>query len=650
MSKNMIKINKITLNETVDFASGELKKYLRMMMPDVGNVEISYDPQAKDGFRLGLMQDFGLDVSDANDTDLDDIIYIDTVGLSGIIAGDNPRSVLLAVYEYLRQNGCRWLFPGKDGEHIPIKSVDTVKYRHKPDMRYRGPCIEGAESREIILDTIEFLPKVGMNLFMMQFINPKHFYNAYYSRWNNVTLPKRSISAETVMQWKAEVEAEMSKRGIQFHDIGHGWTAAPFGLDITGGWAAMDDSLVPENMRKYLAMLNGERKLFGNRPINTQFCMSSPEARRIVAEYIADFAQQHTNVDYIHVWLADAQNNHCECEECQKKSVSDWYVILLNELDKSLTARGLDTRIVFIAYTETTWAPDSERIENPDRFTLMLAPITRSYTRSLDKSKKIALDPFVRNNISMPQDLDTYLAYFDKWKNNWKGSNVCFEYHFWKHQYYDPSALELSKRIFEDIEAYYAKGLDGLIACGSQRSYFPNGLAYYVFARKQFDLSLTLEEITEDYFANAYGEEWKAVLKQLDMIKEAFGFAYLEGEESEDETRSPYYSPKRAEKLDLVPAITDSIRKIAAAHVNDTSGIASESFRVLSEFADYADMLAVALAIKARGENGYSEPFERLRKHMSEREVYIEKYYDQYFAIEFAHRILTATGKTFSFT
>lgn len=57
------------------------------------------------------MQNFGLDVSDAVDTELDDIIYIKTDERGGIISGDNPRSVLLATYDYLRQNGCRWLFP-----------------------------------------------------------------------------------------------------------------------------------------------------------------------------------------------------------------------------------------------------------------------------------------------------------------------------------------------------------------------------------------------------------------------------------------------------------------------------------------------------------------------------------------------------------
>ena len=106
----MYQINKITSHPTVDFAAEELKKYLRMMMPECGEIFIKYDPTATDGLRLGLMADLGLDTSEAEDPELDDIIHIETGVESGILAGSNPRSVLLAVYRYLQENGCRWLF------------------------------------------------------------------------------------------------------------------------------------------------------------------------------------------------------------------------------------------------------------------------------------------------------------------------------------------------------------------------------------------------------------------------------------------------------------------------------------------------------------------------------------------------------------
>ena len=74
----MYVIRKLVSHSAVDYAAEELKKYLRMMMPECGRIDIKYDPYATDGFRLGLMQDMGLDVSGAEDTALDDILYIDT--------------------------------------------------------------------------------------------------------------------------------------------------------------------------------------------------------------------------------------------------------------------------------------------------------------------------------------------------------------------------------------------------------------------------------------------------------------------------------------------------------------------------------------------------------------------------------------------
>ena len=177
----MYNIYKITSNVVVDYAAEELKKYLRMMMPKLGEINISYNPEAKDGFRLGLMQDFGLDVSDAEDVELDDILYINTDKDGGIIAGDNPRSVLLSVYEFFRQNGCRWLFPGVDGEFIPIKDVEPVNYRFMPTCRYRGQDTAGGGIQQNFIESIDFLPKVGMNVFMIEAMVPADYFRNNYT-------------------------------------------------------------------------------------------------------------------------------------------------------------------------------------------------------------------------------------------------------------------------------------------------------------------------------------------------------------------------------------------------------------------------------------------------------------------------------------
>ena len=239
----MLIINKINTNSPIDYAAEELKKYLRMMMPECGDVQISYNPSATKGFRLGLMSDFGLDTSDVESEELDDVLYIDCDTEGGIISGSNPRSVLLSVYEYLRQNGCRWLLPGVDGELIPMQDIVPVKYRHKPSCRHRGHATEGCCAQHILLEVIDYLPKVGLNTFMIEFKIPRTYYSWYYTHLRNeANRPPEPVSDTQVLQWKRQLEHEIVKRGLQYHGIGHGFTVDPFGIDSAIGWSKTDEA------------------------------------------------------------------------------------------------------------------------------------------------------------------------------------------------------------------------------------------------------------------------------------------------------------------------------------------------------------------------------------------------------------------------
>ena len=167
----MLQINKLRADHVIDYAAEEMKKYLRMMMPECGEVEIRQDANAKDGFRLGFLEDFGLP-NEAEDPVLDDIIHIDTTAEGGILAGSNSRSVLFAVYRFFRENGCRWLYPGVDGEFIPVADVKPVHYHHLADHQFRGFCNAGAESQQGMLETIDFYPQLEMNVYMLEHNNP----------------------------------------------------------------------------------------------------------------------------------------------------------------------------------------------------------------------------------------------------------------------------------------------------------------------------------------------------------------------------------------------------------------------------------------------------------------------------------------------
>jgi len=623
-------IYKIRSESPIDFAAEELRKYLRMMMPDAGDCKVKFDPAAADGFRLGLMEDFGLDTSDAEDTELDDILYIDCGTEGGIIAGSNPRSVLLSVYEYFRQMGCRWLFPGVDGEYIPLKDITPVYCRRKPSMRYRGQCNEGAEFQQCMLDAIDFAPKVGMNVFMMEFRIPSAYYDFYYDHLNNENNRRpEPVTPGQVLQWKRQCEAEISKRGLQFHDIGHGWAANSFGIDTTVSF--VDASEVSEETRQFLALRDGKRELFNNRPNHTEFCMSNAAARKKVVAHIVAYAGKHDNVDYLHVWLADARNNHCECEACRRHTPSDWYMILMNELDAALTEAGLPTRIVFIVYTDTTFAPLTEYIQNQPRFTLLIAPITRSFTRSLPLhiDGSLTVPAYERNNIILPAKVEEYFVHLNNWKKTWKGSCIAYEYHFWRHQYYDLSGINIAGVVHEDVKAYAQHGIQGIIEDGSQRSFFPNGFAFYCYARTMFDTSLTFEGLLEEYFSAAYGESWRAFYAYLKKISDTVDFRLLEQEKSLDYAVSRFFNPTEADKLQNIREVTAEGLRLIRENDIQPYRLASFSVRLLEMHAEYCNLFADAMMFKARGmDQSAWDKFNLFRDTVGKYEAEYQSVYD----------------------
>ena len=643
-------INKITSSSVIDFAAEELKKYLRMMMPDCGEVTVSYNPNATEGFRLGIMDDFGLDTSEAEDLVLDDILHIDTDEVGGIIAGSNARSVLLAVYRYLTMNGCRWLFPGSDGEMIPLCEIKPTKYHKMADCRYRGQCNEGAESQKSMLDAIAFAPKIGLNVFMLEFFNPRVYYDAYYDHtYNEKNREPEPVNPDQVVQWKRECEAEIAKRGLQFHDIGHGWSTVAFNIKDNGGWVAVDESeVLPEESRPFLAQINGTRGLFHGIPVVTNYCMSNPEARAKFVKTIADFAENETNVDYLHVWMADSRNNHCECEECAKMRPSDWYMVVMNELDEELTKRGLATRIVFICYTDTTWGPEVIKLNNPDRFSLLVAAISRNYAELVDPNldfSKIELAPYVRNNITLPTSVNGYLAHAHEWTEHLGVKSLVYEYHFWLPQYRDFGALDSAKVVYDDILGYKANGLAGIIEDGSHRSFFPNGFAFYVYGRTLFDTSLSFEELKEDFFSHAYGTDWKEVLSFFETISKAMDFRFLNGKLSIDREKGDYYNPGLVEELRKVPDIVKEFTPFVEAHKNMPQRAQTRMMRILSRYLEYLTGMSKVLIYKALGGGMEAQSaFYELMDDFGKYEMEMEDCFDLYMLVMAYRRLFGFRG------
>jgi hypothetical protein len=628
----MLTIKRLRNDSAIEYAAQELKKYLRMMMPEGGEIDVTYDPDAKDGFRLGLLEDFGLP-NEAQDVVLDDIIHIDTTPEGGILAGSNPRSVLFATYRLLRENGCRWLYPGPDGDYVPtVESLQAVQYHKAADHRMRGFCDEGSVSQSNMLECIDYYTKLEMNTFAIEWFIPMGYYNRWYAHpYNEANIPSEEADEEQVIQWRREVEVEVNRRGLILPAIGHGWTCKAFGFNPNNNTKNTYNLAEYDDFDKsMLAMLNGKRDFFRGAPIFTQVCLSRQDVRDKITDEIVAYAEKHTNMTYLRISLSDGGKNHCECPECSKMRPADWFWTLLNEADAKLTARNLPTRLTFSSYMDTFFAPETVRINNPKRFIMTYAPISRDYQSSITEDSVIPEPiPYVRNKWREPATTEEGFALFREYQKIWKGTICNFEYHFWRHQFLDPGGLALARRLHEDVRALKVMGLHGCMEDGSQRSAFPNGFPVYIYAETLMNRDCDFEQVAEDYFSHIYGKDWKDVYRLLKEISDTFDFAYMEGVKSKDKRISTYYDPERVSQLEKLYELAARELALAKKHMNMPKRPQTVSWRLLIRHAEMVERFAGVMIAKAKGQNYKAiELAKEYEREFGKYEWEIQRYYD----------------------
>ena len=515
-------------NDTVEYAAQELKKYIISMsrgdiVPEIFIGTSSPEKIEDDTIILALLEDLNLDTSDLFDPFMEDILDIDIKNLTGYIAGSNRRSVLQAVYRYCTSAGCRFIRPGEGGDYVPEADLynHSFKYRKKADYPFRGECSEGAISYEHMRDTVYWMPKVGMNMYMIECPVPYAYMNRWYSHSGNSVLRTESQKCSYALMEKYInlFEKDVAKVGVQLHTLGHGWMFDPLGLH-TGDPESEEiakNSLTEEQIR-HLAMVNGKRGVMHGHTFYTHFCYSNPETRSMLVDYMVDYCKEKRHVDYVHMWLADAANNQCECEECQKKEPSDWYVMMLNELDEKLTALGLQTRVVFIMYVDTVRPPVTERLKNPQRFVLLSAIGMHYETGYINEEYEGEIPPYERNKYSTPPN-----GLRLKWHRDWKAlsgniPSIIFEYRFYTDMYCDLGHMQIARETHRDMKGLENVSFQGCMNDQTHRMYMPTSLPLILMGETLFDKNLDFEAFTNDYFEGAFGKDGAACREYLEEL------------------------------------------------------------------------------------------------------------------------------------
>lgn len=518
------------------FAAEELSRYTFLMMggmPPVikdGNKGEKCEPHT---ISLGLLSDFDLFDGDVEDSFIDDVIDISINNGAGYIAGSNPRSVLMGVYKYLKSAGCMWVRPGVEGESIPKKDISdhSYTYRKKADCPFRGQCSEGALSYEAMRDMLYWMPKVGMNMYMNEGETPYLYMHKWYAHIANTHLREKGFVAQNdvMKQYIDRIELDFQKTGVQYHNMGHGWMFREFGVE--NGHNHGKYGKINEEDKKYLALTRDHgdpsnpeavRDIAWNSVFYTNFCYSNPEARKKLVDFWVKYAKEKPYIDYFHVWLGDSRTSGCICEECQKMEFSDWYVMLLNEIDEALTKENIKARFVFIMYVYTHRPPKKLKINNPERFMLL-------YARGIDYGKGYSLEKFdgeeppYNPELAHAPSQELGLKWIDDWKKISGTKLSCmYEYRLLLDHYYDLGYTKVAKEIHRDMITIKNMGLNGNMSDQTARCFLPTGLPMCIMGETLFDTDLNFNEYVFNYYNAAFGEDGEKCRHYLETLSELF--------------------------------------------------------------------------------------------------------------------------------
>jgi len=251
-----------------------------------------------------------------------DGFYIRTISGGVVLTSNMERGLLFAVYELLRRIGCRWFFPGGNGEFLPALKdirVDETDLLENPDFEVRG-FTEGTNKEPAdvwlgeMLETVDWCAKNKINSVFV------HDY------------PFRQVEG------LGQVMAEVKKRGMIFEFGGHGIHTC------------VDRNLFEE--KPYLFRIkNGERRKDGN------FCASSDEAVKMLIDGAVSILDRMPGLDVLQLFFDDSYGGSwCECDKCRDIPPAQQQMISINRIAGELGRKSSGVKTCMTLYHDTVYA------------------------------------------------------------------------------------------------------------------------------------------------------------------------------------------------------------------------------------------------------------------------------------------------------
>ncbi len=410
-----------------------------------------------------------------------------------IITGGSDRGMLYGVYEFLETQGCRWFFPGKIGEHVPMVKTLSLPYDEKvftPDFVQReidlGP-FEGVSIEELV----DWCTKNRLN----------RDFAAREARFIT-TLPKEKRD-----MW--------SKRGGQMkwewhcHNLDHMLPTAKF-------FAEHPD---------YYALYKGERLQMGvpGKPYygGGNLCTTNPEVIRKCADFAIDWFSRNPDGVVVPVWPNDGAIKWCECPECkklggmnfmagEKGSMSKRMVTFANAVARIVGEKYPDRLILCPAYANYVLNPKIPLEKN----VLLQYCLHGCYAHGVDKCPA---------NAEEKSTIDT-------WAESAKGRMGVWEYFllgdFTSTQNAEsPAMLPVIYRVRDTFAYLHGRGVNWYFTQSSPKYWRHNILPFYLTARLAWSSTQDFDALLKDYCAGMFGAAAVPVERYYRTIEDAVAAA-----------------------------------------------------------------------------------------------------------------------------
>lgn len=412
-----------------------------------------------------------------------DRIVLRRQGETLALTGSNPRSVLFAVYEFLKTLGCCWLTPGEQGARIPrMKNIRVGSIARDETAAFRWRSARPSEDSYLFTEKdfcahVDWLAKNALN--WCQFLFPP------YERLRRV------------------IAREMRKRDL----------ILTVGYHNFRQW--VPNTLFAKHP-EYFPEIDGRRICGG-----TVRCASSAGALKVWEQNAAAWAKANPEVDSIMIGCDDSFR-YCRCAGCRPLMPIEQLQSFYNRAARAIHAVTPGKRIWIESYS-MHYEPARNIIPYKKNVAVLVDVFGRCATHPLnsgdcDADNKHAA--FSYNTPDVQSGLNNrYLCLaLQKWRREF-GTVTVFENvnaHARRSMPFPyPHQLAADLRYLKDI------GTSGFVAQADLTGWEAIAAPLYVVAQLTWNPERDVNQVLDDFCRNAYGRAAPPMRRYLDLLEQS---------------------------------------------------------------------------------------------------------------------------------